>query len=1060
MLFISAAFAQSKQITGKVTDNAGNPLSGVSILTDKKTRSTVSKPDGTYTLMVDNATTTMIVSYVGHVTQTIPIEGKTAIDVVLQPTAAALDDVVVVGYGTQKKSHLTGAIAKYSNEKLDEIPVTRLDQALQGKIAGVSVQNLTPEAGGEPRIRVRGLSSINAGSSPLVVVDGHPIPDGLAFVNMADVQSVEVLKDAASAAIYGSRGASGVILVTTRSGKSDRPKYTVKVSSGLRAPYKTQDMMTVSEYVKLLFDEAALRATDPSIPASDVNRITNTERAQYVLENQIFGEAFDWQKEGVRNNAKLHNVQMNVSGGRREAKYYFSAAYQKEEGMMFKSNYEKFSIRGKYENQLGKRVKLNLNLNPSFTTRERPANNYIDFVRFPSFMPARHTEKSAAFVNEVSQWAHIRPGDWAQASHFNGRNYTGTMPDGSLWTTTSNSNPFSSSNNNPKSVMETRDINTDDYRVLSSGDITINLAKGLDFKTMGSVYVTYREGLDFAETNNARQGDVNRGVFTSRLYIDLLNENTLNYTKNFGDHAFTGLAGFTAQKTRIKNNRIEATDFPSDNIRSIGTARQIEQAPGTLTETVEEGLLSYLGRVTYAYRDKYLASASFRADGSAFFAPGRRWGYFPSASLGWVISKEDFMQDVRFINNLKLRASYGVTGNNRIHHYAFVDQLFSTNYVFGSGTGSTVTGQVPNSIITANRDITWERTIQTNLGLDASLFNNIITMSLEAYHSISDQLLLEQAVLTTTGAPRYWNNIGKVQNRGIELELTSNNIRTKNFRWTTTANFATNQNKLIEFGGSDFVVSEGGEGDERYLAQVGNPAVQFYGLKTDGIWTSQKEADEAMAKEATQWGSNGSIPGYFAAGGLKFVDINGDGRITYDDRTVIGNAFPDFTWGLNNSLTYRDFDLSFLLQGVQGVDLINGDGRYNESRRYNRQYVEGRWVSPMHPGDGRTPFFTTGIPNSWTVSDYSVEDGSYTALREVVLGYRLPEKWASTVKLSSLRVYASVQNALVFWSKEYRGINPEARTNSGFYASPLVDGYQRGAYPMPRTVMLGLDINF
>ncbi len=1065
----TSAFAQTKQITGKITDNNGAPLSGVSILTDKKARSSISKPDGTYVLNVDNSTTLLVISYVGYVTQTIPIGGRSSIDVSLVPSDKALDDVVVIGYGTQRKSHLTGAIAKYSNEKLDEIPVTRLDQALQGKIAGVSVQNLTPEAGGEPRIRVRGLNSINAGADPLVVVDGHPVPDGLAFVNMADVQSVEVLKDAASAAIYGSRGASGVILVTTRSGKSEKTKYTVKLSSGIRSPYKTQDMMTVSDYVRLLFAEAAQRQDDPSVPAAQWNRITNVERAQFVIEDSIMkGVPFDWQKEGVRNNAKLQNVQLNVSGGRKEAKYYFSGAYQKEEGMMYKSNYEKISIRGKFENQLGKRVKLNINLNPTFSTRERPANNYIDFVRFPSYMAARHTEASAAFVNQVAQWASIRPGDWAQPNHFNSRVYSGLMPDGSRWTTTSASNPFSSSNNNPKSVMDTRDINTNEYRMLSTGDLTVNILKGLDFKTTASAYVTYSEGLDFAQTNNNRQGDVNRGIFTSRLFVDILNENTLNYSTTIRDHEITAVAGFTSQRTSIKRARTEATQFPSEFIRSLNTALQVV-APttdadgnpdGSYTFDNKIGLLSYLGRATYAFKDKYLASASLRADGSSYFAPGKKWGYFPSASVGWVVSKEAFMNDIRFISNLKLRGSYGVSGNNRIVDFAFVDLLFPSAYAFGNLQGSVVAGQSPNSTITANPNITWERTFQYNIGADISLFKNAVSMSIEAYKSKSDQLLLRQASLAITGAPQYWNNIGKVQNTGVELEVSTNNFRRKDFKWTTSLNFSTNRNQLLDFGGSNFVVSPGGEGDERYLAQVGGPAIQFFGLRTNGVWISQEEADAALSKETTQWGSNGSIAGYYVAGGLKYVDINGDGKITFDDRTVIGNPFPDFTWGINNNLSYKAFDLTFLVQGVQGVDVLNGDGRYNESRRYNRKYVDNRWVSPKYPGDGKTPYFTTGIANAWTVSDYSVEDGSYFAVREIVVGYRLPAKVASLAKMSSLRIYGSVQNAYVHWAKSYRGINPEARTISGFYSSPLVDGYQRGAYPMPRTFMLGLDINF
>lgn len=1076
LLFLLSQFAsaQTKQVTGRITNANGEPVAGVNVLTDNKSSATQSGSDGIYTIKVSNKTTTLIFSFVGLQTQTVEIGKRTLIDVQMLPSLAALDDVVVIGYGTQRKSHLTGAISKYQNEKLDEIPVTRLDQALQGKIAGVQVQNLNSEAGGTPRIRVRGLNSVSANADPLVVIDGHILPPeagGLSFVNVGDVQSIEVLKDAASSAIYGSRGANGVIIVTTKSGKTDKTKYTVKISNGVRSPYKTQDMMTVTEYVNLLYAEADLRNSDPGVPANRKNLITNNERAQYAIEQNVMGgKPFNWQNEGVRSNALLGNVQLSLSGGRKEAKYFFSGAYQKEEGQMFHNDYQRLSLRGKFETQLGKRVRFNINLNPTYSQRERPANNYIDFIRFPSFMPARHTDSSARFANQNPLFAHIRSGDWAQPTHYGPRLYSSMMPDGTLWTATTAVDPFTSSNNNPKSVMETRSINNNEYRMLSSSDLIIDLGHNLDFKTTASSFVTYSEGVDFAQTGNQAAGDPNRGIFTSRLLIDLLSENTLNYNKSFGDHAVTGLTGFTAQKTKIKNARTEGRNFPSENVRTINNAGVIEYPTynaaddsyaGTYTLEDNTGLISWLGRATYAYKDKYLASASIRADGSSIFAPGRRWGYFPSASFGWVVSKESFMRDVSYVSNLKLRTSYGVTGNNRIASGLWLDRLFSSGYVFGSGTGSVVTGQVPSSSTLSNPDITWEQTYQYNFGMDLALFQNAVSLSIESYQSKSNKLLLRRNVLGFTGATQGIMNIGRLQNRGIEVELTSNNFRRKNFTWTTTFNLSANKNKMLEFGGEQFQLTTG-EGSEVYITEVGQRSIRFWGYKTDGVWLTQTDADAAKAKEATLWGTNGTaIANYYTAGGLKFIDVNNDGKIDPNDRTDIGGPFPDFTYGLNNSLTYKNFDLSFLIQGVQGAELINGDARYNESRRYNRAYNNGnRWLSDMYPGDGKTPYFNNGA-NTWTISDYTVEDASYAALREIIFGYKLPQKVASIAKLSSLRAYISVQNAYIRWAGSYRGINPEARTTSGsVYGSPLVDGYQRGAYPMPRTILFGLDINF
>jgi TonB-linked SusC/RagA family outer membrane protein len=1065
---LSSANAQTNQVRGKITDSTGNPLVGASIFTDnKKAYSAITDKDGFYTIKIDKNTKNLIVSYIGFATQTIPVAGKTTVDIAMVPISTVLDDVVTIGYGTQRKSHLTGSVSKYTNDKLDEIPISRLDQALQGKIAGVTVQNLTSEAGATPRIRVRGLSSINASADPLVVVDGHPVADGLAFVNMGDVESVEVLKDAASAAIYGSRGANGVIIVTTKSGKADKTRYNVKFSSGIRSAYKTQDMMSVSEYVKLLFDEAALRAKDPTVPTNQQNKVTTAERAQYILENTVMGGvATDWQKEALRDAANVTNIQVSVSGGTKSVKYFLSGAYNKDEGLMYHSDYQKASVRGKLETVLGKRVKFNLNINPTFSKRERPATGYIDFVRFPSFLPAKHTEASAAFVNQIPQWAGIRPGDWTQVGHFNGRIYSGLMPDGSTYTGTSAVDPFSSSNNTPKSVMETRHINQNEYRLLTSGDLNVNIIKGLDFKSTGSIYVAVVDGLDFAETNNNRQGDVNRGIFTNRLTIDLLNENTLNYTKVFGNHNISAFAGFTAQKTTSKFARTEATNFPSENIRTLNTALTIVQPStsidangnttflGTYTLKNTEGLLSYLGRINYAYKDRYLASVSLRADGSSKFAPGHRWGNFPAASLGWVVSKEKIFDNANWLNFWKLRATYGVTGNNRIVDYAWIDLLYPASYAFGSGTGTTTGGQLPSSLLLANPDITWESTYQYNFGTDITLFKNALSLTLEYYTSKTKALLLQQATMTFSGATKTWNNIGSVRNTGLEIELTSNNFRKKDFKWTTTANLSANKNKLLDLGGEKYQYNTG-ERNEVYATEIDYPTIRFFGYKTNGVWLSQAEADAAKALD--QGTSNATV--YYTAGGLRLVDLNKDGKITTDDRTEIGNPFPKFTWGLNNNFTYKNFDLSFLFQGVQGVDVFNGDGFYNESRKYNRKYNNGnRWVSAAYPGDGRTPYFTSGF--DWLLTDYLIEDGSYLALREVILGYKFPDKIAKMVKLNSIRIYASAQNLWIKWASDYRGINPEARMTSGNYSSPLIDGYQRGSFPMQRTVMFGLDINF
>ncbi len=1055
-LLTASAFAQKIVITGKVTsDIGGTPMAGVSVFADKTKQGIASKDDGTYSISVDPGTTVLLFSFVGYKEQAVTIAGRKVIDVVMQVSSATTDDVVVVGYGTQKRATVTGSVSKYQNDRLDEVPQSRLDQALQGKIAGVQIQNVSPEAGAEPKVRIRGISSINAGASPLVVVDGHPVPDGLAFVNMADVQSVDVLKDAASAAIYGSRGASGVILITTKSGKANKPKFGIKMSTGTKQAYERYDMMTTSEYTQMLFDEAALKLQDPSIPPPTTAQIASTpERGAYIIENDLRGgEATDWQSEALRT-ASTKNIQMNVSGGNSGLKYYVSGGYQDDPGMMYHSEYERFTIKTKVDANLSKRVKLSINLNPSFIKRERPSVNYIDFVRFQSYLPVYLDEKLAAFVRENPAYADVKAGDYAQARYFNGRVYNGTMPDGSIWANTTAVTPFNTANNSPKSVMETRTISQNDYRVLTSGDLTVNILPGFDFKTLASAYVNYTQGLDFAKRNSNRAGDVNRGIYNKRLFVDLLSENTFTYSNRFGNHSVSALAGFTAQKTTIDDEQITAYDYPSDNITTLNTALTVDQDRNNTFNTKNQiGLLSYLGRITYSYKEKYLFNATIRADGSSYFGPGNKWGYFPSVSAGWIVSNEGFMENVSWLNNLKLRGSYGVTGNNRIIDFAFVDLLYAANYPFGSTSNGTVsTGQLPSRSILSNPDITWERTFQYNAGIDISVLKNTINLSVDVYKSETDQLLLQQAALGFTGAPLAWNNIGRLRNNGVELELTTFNVRKKNFTWSTAANFARTRNKIMSLSDEAFLLNQG-ERTELYLNRVGEPLIQFFGYKTDGVWLSQAEIDAAKAK-----GLNSNLSNVFVAGGLKLVDLDGNNVIDANDRTVIGNPYPDFTWGITNNFKIFDFDLMFLVQGVQGGTLINGDPNYNETKRYNRNYNSNRWISPMFPGDGKTPYSTFGF--NWMLTDYVVEDASYAALRELLVGYTLPSKVTQWMRLSSLRVYFSAQNLFFITGSNYRGINPEARFSSGPYQTPLVDGYQRGSFPIPKTMLFGIDINF
>ncbi len=1054
LLLLNASFTfaqQSKTVTGRVTDETGEPLIGVPVRVKDITVATITDMEGNYSINIPSASSVLQFTYLGFISQDIAVGSQSVINVKLLKDTQNLDEVVVVGYGVQKKSHLTGSISKLKGDGLEDLPNTRVDQALQGKIAGVTIQNTTSEVGVSPQIRIRGMGSLSTGSEPLVVVDGYPVADGLSFVEAADIESIEVLKDAASSAIYGSRGSNGVILITTKKGNVTKPKYTFNMYQGVKTAYKLHPTLNYSDYVTLLFDEAALRQQDPSVSEERWNLATDNERAEYIINTQIYGENTDWQREAIRDAAYTSNYQLSVSGGVKEVRYYLSGNYNTDEGMMYHNQYDKFSMRAKIDAQLSQKVKVGINLNPTYSKRERPANNFTDFYRFRSWLPVKHTEETAALTGQpVGSWAHSR--------HFSELPYSGIMPDGTEWSSDGTTDPWSSTTNNPKSIMEGDTRRNYQYRLMTNSYLTYQLMKGLEFKTSNGVYLNYTKDYAYLAAGAKKEGEPNQGTFKSSFMTDFLSESTLNYNTTINSkHSIQALLGVTYQRTNREYSQIIGTNYPTDEIESINYANQID-ASNTYTYQVAEALVSYLGRINYAYKDRYLLSASLRTDGSSRFAPGNRWSWFPSVSAGWRVEEESFMKSHDWISSLKLRASYGLTGNNNlptntngsngISSYAYSNTFYPSGYSLGKD-GALVPGLAITSYTLGNPNLTWERTNEYNAGIDFGMLKNRILLNFEYYYSITDKLLLKQGTMSFAGYNEYWNNAGKVRNKGVEIELTTTNINKKDFEWRTTLNFSANRNKLISIGGAPYQYNYG-ERNEIYASIVGEPSIQFFGYKTDGIWLSNEEIAEA--KENATY----SVP--TVAGGLKVVDTNEDGKIDANDRVAIGNPFPDFTWGITNTISYKNFEFSLLVQGVQGIDLINGDQYYNDFLKTNSEFTKNRWVSPMFPGDGKTPYYTNGMQRILT--DYVVEDGSYIAFRDIQIGYRIPQRILKKVNLRDVKVYSGIQNLLYIMMSDYKGINPESRYTSGNYNSPLVDGYQRGGYPLQRTFTLGMNITF
>jgi TonB-dependent starch-binding outer membrane protein SusC len=1070
LLLVFELYGQNA-LSGHVYDGATQePLIGATVVIKGTTIGTVTNIDGFYSVTSSVDTGTLIFSFIGYVPQETSFSSREqTFDISLIPDLATLEEVVVVAYGTQKKSHLTGAVSSLKNDGLDEIAVSRADQALVGKLAGVQILNLDPEAGAAPSIRVRGMGSISANNDPLIVIDGYPMPkgeDAMSMVSMGDVQSIEVLKDAASSALYGSRAAGGVILITTKSGSNKKTRYNFKMYSGITKPIKLPDMMSTEDYVELLYSEEALRMQDPSVDGTsatmEFNNVFEGEQAAYLISKYVDDEPTDWPAEALRDYGKINSYQLSASGGGENVQYFISGNFNSEEGNMKKSSYDKYSFRGKVDMKLSERVKVGFNVSPTYSKRERPEGSLTDYIRFQSWVPIYHNEATAAMTGGTF-------GEYSQPFEYRPTTITGVGVNGEIWNVTS-ANPWGSGNNNPVSVRERTSRIDDNYKLASNMYLSVDIFPGLQFKTSNGAYYSYNEYNLKEQTNSGQQNDVNRLTREMLKYTDLLTENTLSYNKTMGNHDLGVLAGFTAQKSSRNFNKMEGTNFVDEEIMAFNLVGTMEKAVYDQDNEIPYyswALMSWLGRVTYAYQGKYLASAAIRADGSTKFAEGHQWGTFPSASIGWRVSEEDFLKNSNYISNLKVRASWGITGNNAIPSYAYMNTVSTTNpeldygskeYSFGSGNGNVYSGITATDDVLGNPEISWEQLEETNLGLDMGFVKNRYNISVEYYNSVSKELLLEQPTMAVTGHKKAWNNIGKVNNKGVEIDIKANVISRKDFTWIISGNISHNKNTLVNYGGQDKEDRQGERNVETFRAEVGSEAIQFYGYKTDGLWETFEEL------EAAESGSMVYITYVPTIGGVKVLDIDGNDTINSDDRAVIGSPYPDFTWAVTNSFTYKNFDASFLWQGSQGGELMNGDPYYIETMRYNRAYTENHYVSPMFPGDGQTVNGSTTAGSLLMQSDYIIEDASYISLREISVGYTLPNNIAKLLHLNNLRAYVSATNLIYIMGSNYRGVNPEARqtgtTNGVNYDDPLIDGYQRGVFPQSKSFIFGLDITF
>lgn len=1002
------------QVSGTVTDNEGMPLPGVTIVQVGTTNGTITDVDGKYTITVP-ADASLSFSYVGYETKTVPVNGKSTIDVTLTSQTNFLDELVVVGYGTQKKSVTTGAISKVKAEDLESMPVARIEQSLAGRASGITIVSNSGQPGAAATVRIRGTTTIN-NSNPLYVVDGVPIQGGIEYLNQGDIASIEVLKDAASAAIYGARAANGVILVTTKKGKVDQMRVNYNAYYGVQSPWKKLTLLNAEEYAILMNESSAAAGND------------------IIFENpQALGEGTDWQDQVFRYNAPMQNHDISLAAGSEKSNYYVSFSFYDQAGIVSDndSRFQRFTGRFNSSHQISDRFRF---------------GQKLSFTRIGARGVAENTEfgsplNRAINLDPLTPVYETDPGELASPKYANfpvvkDENGTFAISD---YVTSEIVNPLAAlyvQNNRGWSDKWVGNI-------FGEADIieglTFRSSFGFDIATYGDesfVPVHYLNATNRVDVNSYARSQ-NRGFY----YIW---ENTLRYEKRFGDHFLSILAGSVAERNagsgiggRIFD--IPVTD-PDDASLAFPTPAETQTFYGF---EYLNTLASLLGRVQYNYKEKYLATLILRRDGSSKFGANYKFGYFPSVAVGWVISQEEFLRKNDYVQFLKLRASYGINGNDKIGDFRYISTVSGgRNYTFGYDE-TLVNGVSPNAI--ANPDLRWKKTIQYNAGLDAVIFKDFTT-TIEYFYKNTTDMLLDIAVPGYVGNNGPVGNIASMINNGLEFEL-GYNKKFGELQLNFTGNISYIHNE-VTFLGQDKEFLPGQVFSPQSLeitrTSVGQPIGYFFGYQTDGIFQNQAEVDAYVNDQGEPL-----LPDA-APGDFRFVDVNGDGIIDADDRTVLGDPTPNVIYGFTLNASWRQFDLTVFGQGMAGHQIFNATRRFDLQMTNMTANALERWT-----GEGTSTTYPRLIMNDPNKnfsrsSDFYVEDASFFRLRTVQIGYTLPKSIANKISMANARIYVSANNLYTF--TKYSGYDPEIGGGSF--------GVDRGNYPQPRSYMVGVNVTF
>lgn len=1065
-------------IQGLVVDQNGEAIIGASIFEKGTQNGTVTDVDGKFRLNVQNYGNTLEISYIGYTTQRIKPKKGDNLRIVLTEDTKTIDEVVVVGYQTMRKTDVVGAVSSVKSKELN-VTTPTVGQSLVGKVSGVQISQVSGAPYGNTKIRVRGVASINASSDPLYVIDGYPSNDDL-MLNPEDIESIEVLKDAASAAIYGSRAAGGVVLITTKRGKEGKVKVNYNFQLSVNQLAKKIDLLNSAQFADLVVEgrnNAYKNILVNSGKTWDDSYIhhTNAERAQMIgsansaamipefLYDFEKGEVItpqydtDWQDE-LYQNALSQRHHVSVNGGTDKIRYEVSMGYQNQEGIILSTGQKRLNLRANLDAEISSKFRI------------------------------------GATISNTSNWnREVQEGRFNQgpilgaliyAPVFRCYDDNGQLIKGEM-TSYASDYGFQQIENPVALATETK-IRRNGVRNTYNMTATYEPVKNLFLKANLGMY-TYSEKYEFYRPTSLSDG-VNQpysdqakaaanAIANTTLQSDYLAEFTANYNKTWNDaHNFSGVVGYSVQKDMIDVLGVKATGYEDDHITEV-TGHGADPSDIQLNNTYKSNwtMLSYFTRLNYNFKNKYYLTASFRGDASSLFGPENRWGYFPSVSAAWTLSNEDFWKDhLGDSSSFKLRASWGMSGNNNIGNYEYATIMSSpSGAVFGSG--SIVSAMYPGGV--KDNAIGWETTSQYNVGFDLSLFNNRLSVSGNYYLSYTEDLLFEQPISAISGATSILTNLpdSKIRNTGFDLQVDARVLTGKDYGLNVSGNISLNRNKVLALGGNTIITNGAERSYMTHITEEGQPIGMFYGFKVAGMVT---EADMAgiAADDAVYKANGNSFPeGYklqgpprslsqsvaLQPGDLYFEDVNGDGVVNDDDKRVIGNPHPKFTYGFNISGNYRDLDVSASFNGSYGNQVLDGQDYYlfnMEGSGNQYSVVDDRYRSPENPGNGWVYKASRGgtQSNSTRLSTFYLQDGSFFRCTNITVGYSFPKikQWSNGV-ISNLRLYVATDNP--FTITKYKGYNPEVDYNDG---SNLTPGVDYGKYPLMRAYNMGLQLTF